>query len=143
MNDFFATLKNLLSGKRGRLILLLFIVGAVLLTFSFAVGGEGEQKISEQGQTLAEYKAELESSLADFCSSVAGVGRCRVMVSFSEGESLEYKGSSLIGSSPPKVLGVTVLCKGGSSARVKAELSEMLSALFDIGENRICVLKLS
>ena len=74
--------------------------------------------------TLSEYKAELEDELGEMCAAIKGVGRCRVTVSFSEGESLEYKGSTLIGSKPPRVLGVCVICDGADREDVKNEICE-------------------
>ena len=62
------------------------------------------------------------------------------MVTFSRGEENTYKGSKLTESRPPEVLGVTVVCDGGDNATVRARLTEMLSALFGIGSNRIAVL---
>ena len=87
--------------------------------------------------------AAVEEELADMCSSVSGVGRCKVTVTFERGEERVYKGSLLIESKPPKVLGVTVVCKGADSDLVRAEIVGMMSALFDIGANRIAVLKLN
>lgn len=89
---------------------------------------------------LSEYKEELEERLERLCSEVDGVGRCTVMVTFSRGEENTYKGSKLTESRPPEVLGVTVVCDGGDNATVRARLTEMLSALFGIGSNRIAVL---
>ena len=140
MDSFKIFLKNAFSGKRGKLIILLTLA-AVLLGAVFGSGQCEATAPKEDG--LAAYKAELEEELAGFCSSVRGAGRCKVMVSFAAGEQLEYKGGNLISSVPPRILGVTVLCKGGDSDSVRSEISDMLSALFDIGKNRICVLKLS
>jgi stage III sporulation protein AG len=44
-------------------------------------------------------------------------------------------------SRPPLVLGVTVVCSGGDSDHVRARLTEMITALFDIPSNRVAVLK--
>ena len=117
------------------LILILASVGLMLVAIS-SVGTE----TAAEGDGLGEYKAELEKSLEKLCSEVDGVGRCSVMVSFSRGEENTYKGSQLTESKPPRVLGVTVVCDGGDSATVKAPLSQMLCALFDIGTNRVAVL---
>jgi hypothetical protein len=139
--------KNILSvkayvtkNKRGVFIALIFLIGAILLLLS---SNTSQTQNFTDGETLSEYKARLEGELADMCSSVEGVGRCRVSVSFERGEEKEYKGSTLISSRPPKVLGVTVVCRGADSDRVRAEIIGMMSALFDIGTNRIAVLKLN
>lgn len=39
----------------------------------------------------------------------------------------------------PEVRGVAVVCSGGDDPEVKSEISAMLSALFDIGYNRISI----
>ena len=137
IREFFA---GLWKTGRGKLLLLLAAAGVLLLVISVMLPSESE--CGEQVGELEEYKARLEGELADFCSSVVGAGRCRVMVSFAEGESFEYKGSTLLSSAPPRVLGVTVLCQGGDSVAVQGRISELISALFDLGKNRICVLRL-
>ena len=63
-------------------------------------------------------------------------------VSFSEGERSEYRGTNKISESPPKVLGITVIAEGGGKSEVKSALTECMTALFDIGSNRVAVLKM-
>lgn len=116
--------------------LILAIVAAVIILF-LLISPSNEK--NESGVTLDEYKTQLEGELAGLCSSIDGVGRCRVSVSFSEGEQLEYKGSRLVGSSPPRVRGVSVVCEGADRSGVRAEISECMTALFDIGANRVSV----
>ena len=129
------------KNKKTLSVILLLIVGIFLLIFSSS--GFSEKSTERSVDTLAEYKRSLENELAEMCSSVRGVGKCRVSVSFERGEERLYKGSNLIESKPPKVMGVTVVCKGGDSDAVKAEVVDMMSALFGIGSNRIAVLKLN
>ena len=121
--------------KRAALILLIGLLGLMLIIFSATRSEDAEFTGTE------EYKKALEQELGDACSRVEGVGKCRVIVSFSEGERLEYKGSQIVSTSPPRVRGVTVICDGADSASVRSDLTDMLAALFDIGKNRICVLK--
>ena len=114
------------------------IVGVILILFSLGSGGETES--APVG--LEEYKVRLESELESLCESIDGAGKCRVTVTFSEGERLEYKGSSVVGSEPPRVLGITVVCEGGDNFYIRNSISDCMTALFDIGANRVCVLKL-
>ena len=127
------------KNKGSVMLFSLLALGVFLLIFSSVPKTEA---VSDEA-SLDEYKARLEEELSEVCSSVSGVGRCRVTVTFERGEEKVYKGSSLIESRPPKVLGVTVVCKGADSDRVRAEIIAMMSALFDIGTNRIAVLKLN
>ena len=130
----------MLGGKRALVVLLLMVaLGIILLCIPTDSGGGGSVNTADD---LSEYKSRLEDELADVCSSVAGVGRCRVMVTFERGAESVYKGSQLVESTPPKISGVTVVCDGGAVAQVKGTLTEMLSALFGIGKNRIAVMEL-
>ena len=124
------------KGKRKTaLILIMVSLGLMLVALSSATSANS----TEQG-SLSEYKEELEERLEKLCSEVDGVGRCTVMVTFLRGEENTYKGSQLTESKPPRVLGVTVVCDGGDSTAVRARISQMLCALFDIGANRVAVL---
>ena len=121
--------------KKIALILLLVSLGLMLIAISSMDAG-----LEADSNDLSEYKEALEKRLEKLCSEVDGVGKCTVMVTFSRGEENTYKGSQLTESKPPEVLGVTVVCDGGDSAQVKARISQMLCALFDIGANRVAVL---
>ena len=91
--------------------------------------------------TLYEYKLELEEEVASLASTVKGVGRCRVLITFERGAQNTYKGGELVETRPPLVLGVTVVCDGADSDHVRVRLTEMLTALFDIPSSRVAVLK--
>lgn len=127
------------KNKKTLFIILLLFLGVLMILLSSSSTAEEPQPNDE----LAEYKRQLEEELSELCASVSGVGRCRVTVTFERGEESLYKGSQLIESKPPRVLGVTVVCKGADSDKVRGELTAMMSALFDIGSNRIAILKLN
>lgn len=131
--------KQLLADKKKLSMLVLAVLGILIILFSLP----GEKRDGGSGEsTLADYKQELEKELSELCSSVSGAGKCRVKVSFSEGEHVEYRGANRISQTPPRVLGITIVCEGGDKAEVKAALIECMSAMFDIGANRVAVLKM-
>lgn len=139
--NLISKIKTALGNKRAVIIILaLTVIGAVLLCIPGGSGDRDENGV--KNEELSEYKLRLEDELADICSSVAGVGRCRIMVTFERGAENVYKGTQLIESSPPRVSGVTVVCDGGDGSAVRGTLTEMISALFGIGKNRIAVLEL-
>ena len=139
MNEIKSFFTELINSKKGRIALLLVCIGALLcLTASFTSGGEGSNETSNDL-----YKQTLEGELAELCSSIDGVGKCKIMIYFDEGERSEYKNGRLVSTHPPKIRGITVLCRGGGRDEVKGALTEMLSSMLGIGKNRICVLKLS
>ena len=131
--------KNYKNNKKLSMVVLLFALGIMLIAISGATGNDAVENVP----SLAQYKAELEDEVENMCSSVRGVGKCRVMITFERGEENTYKGSSLIESKPPKVMGISVVCRGADSLEVTRALVDMLTALFDIGSNRISVLKLN
>ena len=139
LESFFSGFKIFKDKKKLSAVIILLAVGIMLV----AVSGASEESGGKQEISLAEYKAELEDELENMCSSIKGVGKCRVMLTFERGEENTYKGSSLVESKPPRVLGVSVVCRGADSPEIKRALVDMLSALFDIGTNRISVLKLN
>ena len=121
-----------------KLSFVLILSLALLLVFSLYndTGSEGVKT------ALSEYESLLENQISTLCSSVKGVGKCKIEISFESGEENVYKGGALIETKPPRVLGVAVVCEGGDNASVRSELTELLTALFDIGTNRVKILKL-
>ena len=102
-----------------------------------------EGKSEKNTDTLEEYRQKLEEELVSLCTSVEGVGKCRVFITFDKGAQNTYKNGTLIETKPPHVSGVTVVCDGGESDRVKSSLTKMITALFGIGSNRVAILKLN
>ena len=123
-------------------MLIFLIIGVVLLFISSSTGKRAES-VGSESESLTEYKKQLESEIASLCSDVDGVGKCRVFITFERGEQNEYKGSQVIETRPPRILGITVICRGAESDTVRRELTDMLTALFGIGSNRVAVLKLN
>ena len=118
------------------LLIVAALLGALLMIFP-TMGSE-----EVEGQSLDEYKRALEDEIEDMLSMMEGVGRCSVCVTFSDGERYTYSGSRLISTAPPRVLGIGVVCEGGGSPEVCARISDALSAVFDVGANRVSVSKM-
>ena len=136
--NFFTFIKENKNFRRAAIMIALGII-LIFISSSFA---KSEDKGSGE-ITLDEYKERLEDEIASICSDVDGVGKCRVFITLERGEQNVYKGTSVIETKPPRVLGVTVICRGANSDTVRTELTDMLTALFDIGSNRVAILKLN
>ena len=134
---------KILFKEKYRLIFVVLVAAVGVALVLFSLGGTKEEKAEKSSQSLAEYKAELEKELESACSSIRGVGRCEVIVPFSRGAENTYKGTNLIESKPPEVMGVSVICEGADSDEVRAGIVGMMSSLFSIGTNRVSVMKLS
>lgn len=144
----------------------------IAATSLFPSSGEKEApSSSEQMQTdWDEYKSSLEQELRDVISAMDGVGACEVMITLNEtNENVyaqnssekteenksEYESEYVIhngenGDDPilikqyfPQVKGVVVVCEGGDDIRVKENIVNSVTALFNISSNRISVSKIN
>ena len=81
------------------------------------IGGVGERSDlqSEEDRT------------AELCSGVSGVGECRVMMTYDDGDS---------------VYAVAILCEGADSLSVRNDLTELICSLYGIGAHRVTILPL-
>lgn len=104
------------SENNGARLIILAVIGAVLLFIGTAAPGD-------KGEAAPDEEAEL----AELCSSIDGVGRCRTMIS------RDASGD---------VVAVVVLCEGAESIGARSGITEMISSIYGIGYHRITVLKL-
>lgn len=130
-------------------------------------GGDGNAENRDDSADFYNYSNALRSELEEVLSRVDGVGKCMVFLTFSDGGERVYaydehsSASSggqisidrkyvLIASRSdglvlkmcvPSVLGVAVVCQGGDSARVKLDVTEILSGTLGISSDRISVKK--
>ena len=142
------------------LVGLCFILGVTLLVFGgLDDGGVGVNSSSaESGGEGAEvelYKRELEERIAGICAEVSGAGRVHVMVSLDSGHIYRYVSDGdgevlIVGSgstrgaviervSEPQILGVGIVCEGGSDPVVKGKIISLVSTALSLGTNRIFV----
>ena len=132
-----------LKGKKKTVVTAFLILLGLILILSSSFSGDAKNENRNETITLDEYKERLEEEIRELCSSVDGVGKCRVTVTFERGEQNVYQGSSVIEPKPPRVQGISVVCRGGDSDSVRIQLTELLTALFDIGSNRVAILTLN
>jgi stage III sporulation protein AG len=160
--------KNNRSEKISNAVVVLGIVIGVILLL-FGGGGAFFSKQKQSTDVSAEvreydeikYEEELVRKIEAICSQVKGAGKVSVAVTLdgsyraiyaqnsSDGANVkkEYllvgSGSSesalLVGYSPPKILGVGVVCSGGVNAAVRAEMIALISATLDLPTNKIYV----
>ena len=101
------------------------LLGLFLLVAGGALSGEKSSELSGEER--------IEERLAELCSSVDGVGECRVMVS------CQTVGKSYGSSGELRVESVVILCRVGANEKVKKELTELVVSLYGIGSNRVKV----
>ena len=157
--------KNEASEPKNRhLHLWLMIAGAVLGVTLLLFGGRSDEK-NEVTQEVSQndlsretqlYREQLEHEIKTLCERVSGVEGVTVAVSLegsftevyaTEGEDGKYvivgSGSSaaplFLSRDTPRITGIGVVCRGGSSPSIQRELTALLSATFDLPTNRIYV----
>ena len=110
------------GGSIGKILIILLLgVGLLLITL-----GKGDTKTDETVYTPSE-----EERLSELCSSLSGVGRCKVYIAYEE------KNISYTSRTERVIVGIAVLCEGGSKDSVKARLTSLIDGLYGIGANRI------
>ena len=142
------------------------VIGVALLILGGSSFFQKSNKSTDVSSEVREYdevkyEEELVRKIELICSQVKGAGSVSVAVTLdgsyraiyaqnlTDGSSTkkEYllvgSGSSesalLVGYSPPKILGVGVVCSGGVSASVRAEIIALISATLDLPTNKIYV----
>ena len=110
-----------------------------MLLFLGSYEKEEKQVTGVEEATYETYRLTMQTEAEEMCRQVKGVGRVQVCITLSQGEVVTYSGTKVTSTSPPKVNGIAVVCEGGGSDKVKQEVTELLSALFHIGANRIHV----
>jgi len=151
--------------RKNRGLMLAILFGAVFLLL--LLGGKDESAPEPMGTgNLTEYTRLLREELEDVLSRMEGVGRCTVLITFSDaGETVyamdsdrtesdgklseknEYvlissRSSGLVLSvRSPSVVGVAVICDGGDRSSVKTDVTEVLSDTLGIPPGRIAVKK--
>ena len=140
----------------------LFLFAAALLGVGLFLFGGGrfsgaEAKTPSAEEELAAYRENLRREIESLCESVHGVGHATVAVTLDGGFVSDYarelsasgsesyvklgSGSSasglLLERRPPDILGIGVVCDGGSSQAVVNELTALLAATYKLPMTRI------
>ena len=128
---------------------------------------DGEQS-TDAAVSVAQVEAALEERIAALIGQVDGVGDCRVMVTLESGSRFVYaadrtyngtaendSGSEktllvetdsgpvglLVTEIQPSVKGVAIVCDGGGDPAVCRQVTNLVSAAFNISSGRVCVAK--
>ena len=156
---------NILDYLKSKRNIPLLIGGAVLGILLLILGGfGGSEDVKDAATTdrtametaaLESFAARTEAELEALCEAVSGVSDAVVMVTLSRGYRVQYaadeKGAPLTvgsGSSEeavfdalltPAIVGVGVVCRGGSRPAVQRELVELISTVLGIPASRVYI----
>ena len=117
--------------------------------------------------SITDIQSEIENRLEEMIRTVHGAGNVRVMVSLSSSGEYIYAENSrkenngekqmqdneiviyesdngndeglIVSVKSPEISGVAVVCDGGNSSVVRAEITELVTSLFGIGADRVYV----
>ena len=164
-------LNRIKDDKKIMLIIILGIAGMLLIMLSESGGEKAEINGRGDSEQIILSERELASDVERFIENIKGAGKAKVILTFESFEETVYavdkdenvssdgetdsSGQYVIidnGSNEdglklkilsPKIRGVAVICKGGSSPVIKEQITTALSALFDISTNRISVAEMA
>ncbi len=161
-------LTKLKADKRIIIILIIGFAGILLLTLSELIPQKDEKVEAEKAsevQTVYEYEESLEKRLSTLLSSIDGAGKVRVMLTLDCGDENIYaaedkqseassereyvlvenngeKSGLLLKIAQPEVRGVAVVCEGADSAKVREEITGVVTAVLRLSTNRVNIAKM-
>ena len=94
---------------------IILIVGVLVLALLLIPSGDKKEAVAD--------KEDDETRLEELCAQIDGVGECRVMVTYKNGE----------------VYAVAVVCRGAESPKVRERLTEVIMSVYGIGANRVAI----
>lgn len=156
------------SQKGVRVSICLGLIGLLLILISDCSKNDDHKSTQETTiTTVDDYRMNLEINMQNLINNVFGAGDTKVMITLATGEKNIYaeeikKQSNADGSSefesnyitvnsggeksalisstqPPQIMGVVVLCEGGSKPSVKEDIYNIVSALTGLSSDKIFV----
>jgi stage III sporulation protein AG len=103
----------------------------LVLIVAVPTGSSGEKtELSAQAEAVEEEPDSVQEQLAAILTRMEGVGKVRVMLSFSDEKQLVVEG-------------VVVVAEGGDSPQVQTKIRDAVMSLFDIEAHKVIVVKMS
>ncbi len=154
-------MKKITFSKQNILLFVMILIGVVLLVFGGTIGNrlkETTAEVEESLPTVKEREAQLARELEDFLEQVQGISQVSVLVTLDSSDKTLYASDSdangtryvIVNSggqnhlsqthiSYANVRGVAIICEGGELAQNQKTVISLLSTLFHIPQNNICV----
>lgn len=159
MIDLKLDLKKLIGDKSRRGLIYILGAAGILILFLSSISSGNEEETAAPLPYKDDYCEELEKKLEEVLPTIKGVGKVDVMITaknygqikLAENKTennkqtvvLSQKGggedAKVVEEMYPEIQGVIISAEGGSSARVKAELTEAVTALLGVDAHRIKV----
>lgn len=158
------------TDKKLFIIVLAGIVGVVLLVLSELLPEENKDEPEPEKLSVASdthnYEAELENRLTELIESINGAGKTKVMLTVDCGDENVYatenktdngkneteyvlvetdgnNSGMLLKVWMPEIRGVAIVCQGADSAKVREEITGVVTAVLGISTNRVNIAKMN
>ena len=158
------------TDKKLFIIVLAGIVGVVLLVLSELLPEENKDEPKPEKLSVASethnYEAELENRLTELIESINGAGKTKVMLTVDCGDENVYATENktdngkneteyvlvetdgndsgmLLKVWMPEIRGVAIVCQGADSAKVREEITGVVTAVLGISTNRVNIAKMN
>jgi stage III sporulation protein AG len=123
LNSFWEKLQ-----KHSKTDWLIFILLGVLVLIVAVPTGSAENAVVQSEEET--YPDSVQEQLAAILTRMEGVGKVRVMITFSDEKQLA-------------VSGVVVVAEGGDSPQVQTKIRDAVMSLFDVEAHKVIVVKMS
>ncbi len=140
-----AKLKELFATEKARTIIIIIGLVAVALIFFSSTFEKDTDKVSDEEFSTRDYQSALSSEILTMVTSVEGAGEAKILLTLENSYEYIYldDGETLQKINEPTIRGVVVACKGGDSALVKADITELLTTVLNIPSTKVCISKLN
>lgn len=167
INELISQIK---SDKKLLIIVVIGIVGVLLLVMSELLPEDKIDEVKENTLNTTsvsdDYETELENRLTELIESIDGAGKTKVMLTVDCGDEnvyatenksengknetkyvlVENEGNDsgiLLKVWMPEIRGVAIVCQGADSAKVREEITGVVTAVLGISTNRINIAKMN
>ncbi len=156
------------ADKKILIILIIGLTGIILLTLSELFPEKEEEKTevnTSEVVSTSEYEENLEKRLTSLIASIEGAGNVKVMLTLDCGDESIYASENkqnetssekeyvlikndgeetglLLKTAQPEVRGVAVVCEGADSAKVREEITGIVTAVLRLSTNRVNIAKM-
>lgn len=155
-------ISEFIKNKNNRILIIILIIGIIIML----IPSKKKAEVPAEKEKIEEY--DDSERLAEIISQIDGVGRVKVMVTYSktaenilafdtksEKTSGKDSGSDesidkqaimsdgtpvILAKTYPKVKGVVVIAKGCDNPKTKSAISEAVTTAFDIAPHKVCIL---
>ena len=140
-------LNSILVKDKTKKILIVVCVAlfCILLFYSGCEKDKTDNTQALRSDDTESYRNSLSEEILKMVESISGTGKAKVLLTLDTSYEYIYldDDETLRKVNEPKIRGVVVTCEGGNSAKVRQEITELLTTALGVPSTKVCVKKLS